>query len=58
MITHISNDKGKALSLEMTKLKYSAHTLAKKPSKYTHTYMYMYEKKESTIEIYFVWFKI
>lgn len=50
MITHISNDKGKA------SIKYSAHTLAKKTSKYTHTYMY--EKKESTIEIYFVWFKI
>lgn len=55
MITHISNDKGKA------SIKYSAHTLAKRISKYTHTHVYvayMYEKKESTIEIYFVWFKI
>lgn len=44
MITHISNDKGKA------SIKYSAHT---------HVYVaYMYEKKESTIEIYFVWFEI
>lgn len=54
MITHISNDKGKA------SIKYSAHTLAKESvSTHTHVYVaYMYEKKESTIEIYFVWFKI